>query len=70
MLSVARYQLSGFSSECQPLSSKTSIPELQQLGEFRSEETMWFSEESPLSIGDSEVRHQILTVLRSQSRIV
>lgn len=64
-LLVIRYQLSGFSSEFQPLSSEISKPELQQLGEFRSEASLWFSEESPLSIGDSEVRHQILTVLRS-----
>ena len=46
---------SGFSSEVKPLSSQRTGSELQQPAGLRSEGAVWFSTESNLSTGDSEV---------------
>ena len=47
---------SGFSSEVKPLSSQRTGSEVQQQPEgLRSEGAVWFSTESNLSTGDSEV---------------
>ena len=47
---------SGFSSEVKPLSSQRTGSELQQQpAGLRSEGAVWFSTESNLSTGDSEV---------------
>ena len=59
-LQFVRDQLwfSALSSEVQPLPSDTSGPESQhQAAGFRSEAAVWFSGESTLQTGDSEVRH-------------
>ena len=56
-LQTVRDQLffSGFSSEVKPLSSERTGSELQQAEGLRSEGAVWFSTESNLSTGDSEV---------------
>ena len=46
---------SGFSSEVKPLSSQRTGSESQQPAGLRSEGAVWFSTESNLSTGDSEV---------------
>ena len=46
---------SGFSSEVKPLSSQRTGSEWQQPAGLRSEGAVWFSTESNLSTGDSEV---------------
>ena len=53
---------SGFSSEVKPLSSQRTGSELQQPAGLRSEGAVWFSTESNLSTGDSEVRHHVLLI--------
>ena len=61
-LQTVRDQLffSGFSSEVKPLSSQRTGSELQQPAGLSSEGAVWFSTESNLSTGDSEVRHHVL----------
>ncbi|XP_035470909.2 protein NLRC3 isoform X2 [Scophthalmus maximus] len=56
-LQFVRNQLffSGLSSEVQPLPTETTRAEPQQAAGFRSEGALWFSGESTLSTGDSEV---------------
>ena len=46
---------SGFSSEVKPLSSQRTGSEVQQPAGLSSEGAVWFSTESNLSTGDSEV---------------
>ena len=46
---------SGFSSEVKPLSSERTGSDWQQAAGLRSEGAVWFSTESNLSTGDSEV---------------
>ena len=53
---------SGFSSEVKPLSSQRTGSELQQPAGLSSEGAVWFSTESNLSTGDSEVRHHVLLI--------
>ena len=57
VLQSVRDQLffSGFSSEVKPLSSQRTGSESQQPAGLRSEGAVWFSTESNLSTGDSEV---------------
>ncbi|KAF0039272.1 hypothetical protein F2P81_007507 [Scophthalmus maximus] len=66
LLQFVRDQLffSGLSSEVQPLPPETTGPEPQQAAGFRSEGAVWFSGESTLSTGDSEVGK--LLVVRDQ----
>ena len=62
MVQPVRDQLffSGFSSEVKPLSSQRTGSELQQQpAGLRSEGAVWFSTESNLWTGDSEVRHHV-----------
>ena len=56
-LQTVRDQLffSGFSSEVKPLSSERTGSEWQRPAGLRSEGAVWFSTESNLSTGDSEV---------------
>ena len=53
---------SGLSSEVQPLPSETSGPEHQWPSGSRTGGSVWFSGESRLQTGDSEVRHHVLVV--------
>ena len=61
-LQTVRDQLffSGFSSEVKPLSSERTGSDEQLPAGLRSEGAVWFSTESNLSTGDSEVRHHVL----------
>ena len=53
---------SGFSSEVKPLSSQRTGSERQLPAGLSSEGAVWFSTESNLSTGDSEVRHHVLLI--------
>ena len=61
-LQTLRDQLlfSGFSSEVKPLSSEKTGSDWQRPAGHRSEGAVWFSTESNLSTGESEVRHHVL----------